>query len=133
MYQQLTSLGGIFERSTFFTQYSEHISMAASDNLYYFCNFSPLLTSINTKKRICKQFSLKFLVRIFSQWKVFRGFLWICCPIIKKRKNQLKYFQAPQPSCLNYVSLVFLTWTRRRTLVQKPIVSQNKCLQSAIA
>ena len=34
----------------------------------------------------------------FFYWKVFRGFLGTCCPIIKKRGNQLKYFHAPQSS-----------------------------------
>ena len=49
-----------------------------------------------------------------------------CIPIIKKRGNQLKYFQAPQSSYRNYVSLVFSTSTRRRNLVQMPIISGDK-------
>ena len=42
-----------------------------------------------------------------TNWKVFRGFLilGICCPVKKKRGNQLKsLFQAPQSSYHNYVS-----------------------------
>ena len=39
--------------------------MAASNYLYHFCNFCPLLTSFNPKNIICEQFSLKFLARIF--------------------------------------------------------------------
>ena len=49
-----------------------------------------------------------------------------CSPIIKKRGNQLKYSQAPQSSYRNYVSLVFSTSTRRRNLVQMPIISGDK-------
>ena len=59
----------------------------------------------------------------FSYWKVFRGFLGTCCPILKKRGNQLKYFQGPQSTYRNYVSLVFSTSTRRRNLVQMSIIS----------
>ena len=39
LYQQLTSLGSIFQQTTFFTHYSEHLSMDASDYLYWFCDF----------------------------------------------------------------------------------------------
>ena len=51
-----------------------------------------------------------------------------CNLIIKKRGNQLKYFQALQSSCRNYVSLVFSTSTRRQNLVQMPIISGDKWL-----
>ena len=39
LYQQLTSLGSIFQWTTFFTHYSEHLSMNSSDYLCYFCDF----------------------------------------------------------------------------------------------
>ena len=35
----MTSLGSIFQQTTFFTHYSEHLSMDASDYLYWFCDF----------------------------------------------------------------------------------------------
>ena len=39
MYQQLTSLGSIFQQRTFFIHFSEHLFMNASDYLYQFCDF----------------------------------------------------------------------------------------------
>ena len=95
LYQQLTSLGSTFQRTTLFTHYSELLSMDASDYSCQFCNFC--LKSFDCKNRICKQFSLKFLVRKF-----------------------LLFFH-------NYVSLVFSTSTRRRNLVQMPIISEDGC------
>ena len=126
LYKQLTSLGSIFQRTTFFTHYSEHLSMDASEYLYQFCEFCvSLLKSFDRKNRICKQFSLKLLVRKFL---LFRGFLGTCCQIIKKIGNQLNYFQAPQSSYCDYVSMVFSTSTRRQNLVEMPIISGDKWL-----
>ena len=38
LYRELTFLGSIFQQ-LFFTQYLEHLSMAASDYFYQFCDF----------------------------------------------------------------------------------------------
>ena len=64
----------IFQQTTFFTQYLEHISKAVSDYLYHFCNFYLLLRSFNPKNRTCKQFSPKFLVRIFLILEIVQRF-----------------------------------------------------------
>ena len=124
LYQQLTSLGSIFQWTTFhscsFPWMCFWLFILVSLIFVY-----SLLKSFDHKNRICKQFSLKLLVRKFL---LFRGFLGTCCQIIKKIGNQLNYFQAPQSSYCDYVSMVFSTSTRRQNLVEMPIISGDKWL-----
>ena len=134
----MTSLGSISQQTTFFTHYSEHLSMNASDYLYQFCDFCLSFAEIPWSQKqnmqaIFSEFHWNSWWGNFSYWKVFRGFHETCCPIIKKRGNQLKYFQAPQLPYPNYVSLVFSTSTKRQNLVQMPIISGDKWLESSIA
>ena len=80
----------------------------------------PLLKSFDRKNRIYEQFSLKLLVRKFLLLETVQRF---SRDLLSIHKEERKYFQAPQFSYHNYVSLVFSTSTRRRNLVQMPIIS----------
>ena len=96
LYRQLISLGSIFQQLFSISiqnnfSWLHRITHTSSAIFIYL-----FLKSFCHKNRIWKQFSLKFLVRKFKS--VFSGFLGISCLIINKRRNQLKYFQAPQSS-----------------------------------
>ena len=134
LYQQLTSLGSIFQWRTFFIHYSEHLFMDAADYLYQFCDFCLSFAKIlRLQKQYANNFHWNSWWGNFSYSKVLTGFPGICCCLIIKRGNQLKYFQAPQSSYRNYISLVFSTSTRRRNLVQMLIISGDKWLYAFIA
>ena len=96
LYRQLISLGSIFEQLFSISIQNNfswlHLITHTSSTIFIYL----FLKSFSHKNRIWKQFSLKFLARKFKS--VFSGFLGISCLIIKKRRNQLKYFQAPQSS-----------------------------------
>ena len=120
-------LGSIFQQMTFFTHYSEHLSIAASDDLYQFCNFGlSFLKILSSQKQNMQTNFTEVSVDKISHIGVFRCFPSICFPIIKKRWNQLKYFQALQSLHHNYLSLVFSTWTKRQIPKQMLTISGDK-------
>ena len=79
--------------------------MAASDYLDHFCNSCPLLTSFNTKNRICKQFSLKFLVRIFLILESVQKF---SSDLLSNHKEERKSAEILSSSIICMLQLCFL-------------------------
>ena len=84
----------ILQNIAFLTQYAEHLSMAAPDNLYQFCNFflsfAKILQSQKQEMETLHNISIfysNFRWWNFSYWRVFRGLLGICCPIIREEIN----------------------------------------------